>query len=339
MKKIFFVTALFLGATGFLKVDAQYSLVSVAPSPLNVPIGGSTTGTFVFKLDGNGNGEGGLGAQFEVNVQAPDFGLSITQANITMNPSTGVPVVFTPVAGGNGMEANDFLTNYPIGTEFIVSYTVTSDGSGNVGDAARIGMRVLDNLAGTGGEWSNSPATLPVTLASFNVTKEGNKAATLSWKTTEETNSDYFEVQHSLNAKDWEAVGKVQSHNDGKAVHNYTFSYGGKTNGKNYFRLNMVDLDGTSTRSSVKSVTFENLAEEAVSFGPNPTSDYLKINLSDWSTVKSVSILDKMGRNVYSSGSKPENTISVRNFNSGLYVLKLTRNNGEVVVNKILVNK
>jgi hypothetical protein len=273
-------------------------------------------------------------------TEVGEFAMAISSGN-TAYVVSAASLVSGPITNGfEPFDTSDPTTAFayqiavlPPG-DYVFTYTIAPTGT----EADPVGTTMGFNFGGATGQ-ATPNVTLPVTLTSFNVTKEGSKVATLSWKTTEETNSDYFEVQHSLNAKDWEAVGKVQSHNDGKAIHNYTFSYAGKTNGKNYFRLNMVDLDGTSQRSSVRSVTFENLAEEMVSFGPNPTSDYLNIKLSDWSTVKSVSILDKMGRNVYSSGAKPENTISVRNFNSGLYLLKLTRNNGEVIVNKILVNK
>jgi hypothetical protein len=333
MKKI--VLAILFSTIALSNVQAQWTMTGYSPVNVYAP-GGSANGTFTLRVeDGDGLGTGAGEVRFVIG--SGSSGLNLTAMSI----SPGGPGVFL---GGSGRGGELRVVGpFVDGGTYTITYTLTDNGSLTVPPTLsnlNTNLVVSDMVDGQTYNFSNNGNTsLPVTLSSFNVTKEGSKAATLSWKTTEETNSDYFEVQHSLNAKDWEAVGNVQSHNDGKAEHNYTFSYAGKTNGKNYFRLNMVDLDGTSQRSSVKSVTFENLAEEMLSFGPNPTSDYLNIKLSDWSTVKSVSILDKMGRNVYSSGAKPENTISVRNFNSGLYLLKLTRNNGEVIVNKVFVNK
>lgn len=304
--------------------------------PVNVIRGGGNVDyEFTMKIVNSGNGEGSKGLSIAFSTGSNE--IEVTDFTISPAPSGSVPT--TEYVTGGVIYRNLFSGVYPPG-DYTVKATLSAAGPGSSVQDLTTYMLVNDGASGVQYAMNNVGATsLPVTLSSFKVTKEGSEIATLAWSTTEEKHSDYFDVQHSLNAKDWESIGKVKSYNEGKVDRDYTFSFAGKSNGKNYFRLNMVDLDGSSKFSSIRSVTFENLREELLSFGPNPTADYLNINLSDWSTVKSVSILDKTGRSMYSSGSRPEKTISVRDFTSGLYLLKLTRKNGEVVVNKILVSK
>lgn len=176
---------------------------------------------------------------------------------------------------------------------------------------------------------------LPVTLSSFNAVKEGN-IATLIWETTEETNSSHFEIQHSSNGVDWNIEDKVQSNNNGKAEHNYTYTFGKKLYGSNYFRLNMVDFDGTSAKSTIRSLTFDSMVKESLKFGPNPTTDYLTIDVYDWSLVKSVHLINMNGM-IVSSGNS--NTINVKYLQSGTYILNLIYKTGEVSRNKIVITK
>src|SRR5690606_4565145 len=49
--------------------------------------------------------------------------------------------------------------------------------------------------------------TLPVTLVSFDVKKEG-AAAHLTWKTSSEVNSSYFDIEQSRNAREWRTIGR-----------------------------------------------------------------------------------------------------------------------------------
>jgi hypothetical protein len=51
---------------------------------------------------------------------------------------------------------------------------------------------------------------LPVTLKSFLVTKE-NTTTLLTWETATETNSNNFEIEHSLNAKSLNHIGTVNA--------------------------------------------------------------------------------------------------------------------------------
>ncbi len=115
----------------------------------------------------------------------------------------------------------------------------------------------------------------PVKLSYFNVAEDQNDAL-LTWSTVSESNNAYFIIERSLNGVDFEAVDKVNS----KAVggnstatlqYDYTDNKASSLNNQVFYRLNQVDLDGTSTFSEIKSVTFKN-ANAGMSIFPNPIS-------------------------------------------------------------------
>lgn len=179
-------------------------------------------------------------------------------------------------------------------------------------------------------------SALPVTLVSFNVKKEGS-VAQLTWATTEETNSDYFEIQHSVGGKNWANVGQVTSNGESKTLRNYTFSHANPVNGENLYRLKMVDKDATFAYSSIRTLKFDGIATADISLYPNPVVD--KVFIKDYSGVTGVSIFDVNGRVVYQGASPVQGEISVQNLRSGIYIVRVNRANGSVSSHKIVVSK
>jgi len=178
---------------------------------------------------------------------------------------------------------------------------------------------------------------LPVTLVSFDVTKEG-QTVLLKWSTTAEINSDRFEVEHSLNGKIWNSIGIVESHGESKSLRDYQYAHYTPASGENLYRLKMVDNDGTFAYSRIRSINIDSRPSD-LSVYPNPSSD--KLNISDYTSVKEIVISDLYGRSVYQSGSfsTGNGTVDVKNFTKGTYVVKITRLSGEFSSHKVLVNR
>lgn len=182
---------------------------------------------------------------------------------------------------------------------------------------------------------SGDEAALPVTLVEFKAVREGNQAL-LSWMTTSETNSDYFEVQRSRDAKSWRAVGKVDSYGESAIRRDYTFTDDALAPGENYYRLKMVDKDLTYTYSGIRNVES---AVAGLSTYPNPVSD--KIFLSDLSArrISRVTITNSSGIVVYSAGGFPPTGLRVNKWVSGLYIIEVTEENGMTHRLKTVIQK
>jgi hypothetical protein len=98
------------------------------------------------------------------------------------------------------------------------------------------------------------PATpLPVTLVSFKVNRNGVYNH-LSWQTASEKDSDHFEVQRSKDGIAYTSIAKVSSAGYSYAALNYSFNDYNSGVGLIYYRLKMVDRDGSHEFSRPQSI-------------------------------------------------------------------------------------
>jgi hypothetical protein len=178
------------------------------------------------------------------------------------------------------------------------------------------------------------PGALPVTLLEFTAKKEGS-AASLNWSTTYESNSDYFNVEHSSNAKDWNTLSKITAANQSSGLKNYVFSHILPTAGANYYRLKMVDKDQSYAYSTIRELHFEQSFQ--ASLYPNPTVEKVRISMDRWENIASVKLLNAQGTTLLAFHKKPlSNEINMKDFPAGLYVVQLHLNDGSTAAVKVI---
>ncbi len=174
---------------------------------------------------------------------------------------------------------------------------------------------------------------LPVTLTRFTVAAEG-KTALLAWATTEETNSDRFEIERSADGKKWAMIGSVASTGESKVLVNYTFTDNAPLSGENLYRLKMVDKDDTYAYSAIRNVRIQG---EAVRPYPNPVSDKLRID--SYANVKEVSVKNTAGRNLMQIQKVSNDGIDVSKLTPGVYIVTLTLFDGTISTHKVAVTR
>lgn len=178
---------------------------------------------------------------------------------------------------------------------------------------------------------------LPVKLISFSAQKEGGTAQ-LKWETSEETNSDRFDVQRSKDGKRWATIQTVAAAGESRVNQHYSAVDINPLNGDNLYRLHMIDKDGSSAYSAIQSVRFD-IKSDFTMF-PNPLSDQLSIKTAeDWSKVEKIQIYNMQGKEVYKSGGKPARDIDLKHLAGGMYVVKVTQKNNTSSDHKIVIAK
>lgn len=180
--------------------------------------------------------------------------------------------------------------------------------------------------------FTHTDLNLPVTLVSFSAKKEGS-TVTLAWATTEETNSDYFEIQRSLNGKTWNRLGTVKSQGESSVLVNYSFSDNTPGGGENLYRLKMVDNDKTFAYSAVRNVVFEDQSDFKPY--PNPVSD--KFLIQNYQQIKQVVLYNVGGVKMYGSQKVTSEGIDVSRLLPGTYTAVLTLNDGTIRTHKVAV--
>ncbi len=128
-----------------------------------------------------------------------------------------------------------------------------------------------------------SSVPLPVELTGFwgKVRQTaGPTRVDLTWQTSSEQSSAYFDVEHSTDGLGFEDFTRVAAAAGSNVVTDYATVHLDAQTGVNYYRLRQVDLDGASTLSEVIAVEVRGAMSPASSVllaWPNPTSDVLHL--------------------------------------------------------------
>lgn len=168
---------------------------------------------------------------------------------------------------------------------------------------------------------------VPVQLVEFNAVKAG-KVGHLTWSTSSEVNSKEFQVQHSTdNGATWTQLGLVAAKGNSNVTSNYSLDDVSPVIGKNLYRLNMVDLDGSAMLSPVRWITFGSEELSVLRMYPNPVHGYLGIKGTE--SAKQVVVYDVNGKVVLRenvTGSTKD--LYMGRLSAGVYQVQLIGANG-----------
>jgi pimeloyl-ACP methyl ester carboxylesterase len=92
----------------------------------------------------------------------------------------------------------------------------------------------------------NVASVLPIVLQEFKANKTGEKAITLSWKTSSEENAAYFLLERSEDGINYKTLGNVSATN-APTGSTYSYTDNDAIVGDNFYRLSEVDKQGKKT--------------------------------------------------------------------------------------------
>lgn len=162
------------------------------------------------------------------------------------------------------------------------------------------------------------PVVLPLRLEYFTWHMEQCKTI-FDWKTATEQNSQKTEIEASTDGLHFSKIGEVAAKNTANGA-TYSFGYGAFS-GRRYFRLKLMDKDGTATYSNT--VTINGCSSPAIIVSPNPVKNQLTI--SGLSGVSQVQLFDHMGRELQVfTTDQPIHTLDMSRYTAGTYVVRIT---------------
>ncbi|MDO6433336.1 T9SS type A sorting domain-containing protein [Flavitalea sp. BT771] len=184
--------------------------------------------------------------------------------------------------------------------------------------------------------------TLPVTLTGFTARSNGDGTAQLTWETAMEQNASRFEIERSADGSSWSKIGSVNAKGNSASVSGYGFTDMSLLSGTSYYRLKMVDLDGSAVYSEVKAI--QGTAVSHISFFPNPAKDYVNVTLGGTSTATvNVRLVSQTGavlqEKSVAGGAGTIVTFPLQQVASGLYVLYVSAADGTHESSKLLINR
>lgn len=189
---------------------------------------------------------------------------------------------------------------------------------------------------------------MPVSLTNFSAKKQTTSSETkqsvlLEWQTTQEAAFSHFEIEvardkESLLKKQFSKIGEVPGKGGNDALRAYSFTdYFSFVAGTSYYRLKMVDRDGSFEYSAIRPVNFD--AEQEWKVFPNPAEKRIFVEFKEKAgKLLTFSISDVEGRvvftdNVVADGGvqKKEIDLSARAVAPGIYLFKVVMEDREKV--------
>lgn len=174
---------------------------------------------------------------------------------------------------------------------------------------------------------------LPVTLTAFNV-QNNNCVATLTWSTATEQNTKQFELQQSADGIRYTTVAIVAASGTSTTEKNYSYTYN-LTNQNNYFRLQIVDLDGSSKTSPIVSARSNCNTQKILAF-PNPAKTI--VTVTGLEGENKIRLFDASGKMVLAkTTTNVSEEINVSKLPAGTYILQVLQDN--ILIEKIMIIK
>lgn len=167
---------------------------------------------------------------------------------------------------------------------------------------------------------------LPVELTSFSAQRRADKEVDVKWATASEKNSNYFQVQRSLDGRDFATVATVTARGNSSQATAYTALDKAAPTAQLYYRLRQVDLDGTATFSPV--VVVSGTGRATVQLYPNPATEVLHVEVAAATPYR---VLNLLGQPVLTGTTTESTTLNVRTLPAGAYLLELHTAQGRQV--------
>ena len=161
--------------------------------------------------------------------------------------------------------------------------------------------------------------TLPVNLLIFSARLAGTSSSFLQWKTNEEINFNHFVLEHSIDGANFNFVGKIISKPGTQIIKDYSYTHLQTVEGKNFYRLKIVDNDGAFKYSTIVIVTVEKQLQQ-ITIYPNPVISTCTIKAAIAITL--VQLISSNGTLVKKIKVQNDRVINIADCRPGNYVLQ-----------------
>jgi len=182
----------------------------------------------------------------------------------------------------------------------------------------------------------NATGILPVKIGSYTSILQYEKQVLNTWQTINEINVIQFNIQRSLNGKDFNSIAKIEAKGAGeyKFLDNQLPTVNSKT--IIYYRLEIIDNDGSKSYSIVKQITLNPINLKGLNIYPNPTKNIVNIECAN---AKEITIVDYLGKQLISKKTQQNQPtiINIQSLNKGIYFVRVTTINGDIKNEKLVI--
>lgn len=173
--------------------------------------------------------------------------------------------------------------------------------------------------------------TLPIELLHFSATLE-QASVHLEWTSATEKDADYYGIERSADLSTWQQIAKLSAAGNSVRALHYSAMDMAPLPGTSYYRLKMVDTDGSIAYSPIEAVA----QQATLRVYPNPSQGNFQVE--GLPAGAQIEVLDMLGRVLYQSFTTDEGSMPVQlpHALTGLHLLRITHQ-GEQHVKQISV--
>jgi hypothetical protein len=179
---------------------------------------------------------------------------------------------------------------------------------------------------------------LPIELLKFVAFQKGANVQ-LNWSTASEINNNYFTIEKSTDAINFETVVNVNGAGNSNTLLNYSSEDNEPFSGTSYYRLMQTDFDGKYAYSNLIKVDFVGLTEDGINIYPNPFTANITIAITDVSQINNyqLMIFNIYGEEVVNTIITDRSTnIETSNLHAGIYSYKVIGENKIIQSGKLI---
>ncbi len=173
--------------------------------------------------------------------------------------------------------------------------------------------------------FGSNPVPLPVDLVKFELTSSFSDVE-LKWSTASELNSATFEIERSLNGKNFIKIGEQKAAGNSNHLIDYTFvdTHFSRSAKQLYYRLKQIDFDGTYYYSKIKSIQRFTEENSNIRLTPQPAFHTLYVTLQDEERNHEFTIFNQNGSVVLQGKvDSSNNSIDISTLMKGTYMFQL----------------
>lgn len=183
---------------------------------------------------------------------------------------------------------------------------------------------------------------LPVELVSFTGWNAGAENQ-LQWKTASELNTKKFVVEKRTDGGSFAYMGELPAAGTSNQLKTYGLTDANPVVGNNYYRLKIIDNDGTFSYSNVINVPIGDAVKNGFNrVYPNPTGGMLNVEIQSTSAYNTkISVYDVLGAVVFEQNKSMLRGVNLLQFDfssfaKGSYIINFADNNGKTHITKFV---
>ncbi|MCT4582306.1 MAG: T9SS type A sorting domain-containing protein [Flavobacteriales bacterium] len=259
------------------------------------------------------------------NQELATIRLYFTQAELN-----ALSTAYGTTLGVNDLDVTKFSNNVMDFSGGSSLMTITSAGTVPASVTSSSNVLYLEFQTSTFSHFVIHPkfgAPLPVELTHFDAQPIDNSVH-LSWTTTTEINSDYFDILRSTDAENWEFIGKLNAAGNSSIETDYQYTDTDPIAGDSYYKLIQYDLDGNTKEYGPRHIYFK--TEQITEVYPNPANNIIHVNyhLNNYDAGVSIQIYNSIGqmiKSINTTGLEGNNNIEIpiHEINSGIYTVRI----------------